>query len=119
MPWHDVQYLKITCRAGPFGGVTCGRVGRPPICPSSVAIDAHSTSAATAHEAARTRARGSITTPLHHLERLQPAGARPDLVLVNLVQVQNAQQHVGRALRVVGTHKMAVPLERPVDAADE
>ena len=30
MPWHEVQYLKITCRTGPCGGTTCGRVAREP-----------------------------------------------------------------------------------------
>src|SRR6266508_359570 len=104
MPWHDVQYVKITCRAGPFGGVTCGRVGRPPIWPAGVATDAHSVSAATPTPA-RTRPCRSI--------------ARPDLVRVDPVQVQDAQQHVRGALRVVGEHEVTVSLERAVDAADE
>jgi hypothetical protein len=39
--------------------------------------------------------------------------------LVDPVQVQQADQHVRRALRVVGEHQMAVALERAVDAADE
>src|SRR5437773_5448432 len=119
MPWHDVQYLKITCRAGPFGGTTCGRVGRGANWPADVAADAHSTSAAIAQAPTR-RQRRSITTPsLDHLERLQSAGARPDLVLLDPVQVQDAQQHVGGALRVVGEYQVAVPPERAVDAADE
>src|SRR5215510_15644545 len=118
MPWHDVQYLKITWRAGPFGGVTCGRVGRPPIWPASVTADADSASATAPHPA-RTRQRRSITTVLHHLERLQSARARPDLVLIDPVQVEHAQQHVRSALRVVGEHQVTVALERAVDAADE
>src|SRR6266508_2788554 len=115
MPWHDVQYVKMTCRAGPFGGVTCGRVGRPPIWPASVAADAHSASAAAPHPA-RTRQRRSVTTPLHHLERLKSTGARPDPILIDPVQVEHAQQHVRRALRVVGEHEVTVALERAVDA---
>src|SRR5439155_15722237 len=43
MPWHDVQYLKITGRAGPFGGTTCGRVGRGASWPADVATDAQNT----------------------------------------------------------------------------
>src|SRR5262245_607205 len=118
MPWHDVQYLKITCRAGPFGGITCGRVGRGDNWPASVAADAQTTSATTPN-APKTRTPRWLTTALHHLERLEPPGARPDFVLVDPIQVQQAQQHVRGALRVVGEHEMTVPLERAVDSTDE
>src|SRR5438046_10375201 len=113
MPWHDVQYLKITCRAGPFGGVTCGRVALPPICADTAAEPSATTIAAAAMPIGRT-----VTTS-HHLQRLEPAGARPDPVLIDPVQVQHAQQHVRRALRVVGEHEVKVPLERAGDASDE
>src|ERR671936_434699 len=113
MPWHDVQYLKITCRAGPFGGVTCGRVGRPPICADIAAEPSTTTIAVAAMPVDRT-----VMTS-HHFQRLKPAGARPDLVLIDPVQVQNAQQHVRSALCVVGEHQVTVPSERAVDAADE
>src|SRR5262249_48460479 len=32
MPWHMVQFLRITCQTGPSGRVTWGRAGRRPIC---------------------------------------------------------------------------------------
>src|SRR5262245_24522890 len=144
MPWHDVQYLKITCRVGPFGGVTCGRVGRPPICADTAAENAAIATiiTATGSKARTARLRGSgagfwgpasdragvwggaprgvdRATTSHHFERLKPAGARADLVLIDPVQVKDAQQHVRRPLRVVREHEVAVPLERAVDAADE
>jgi len=64
MPWHEVQYLKITCRAGPFGGITCGRVGRGANWPADVAADAHSTSAAIAHAPALEPFRDAMPQPL-------------------------------------------------------
>src|SRR5436305_15199595 len=109
MPWHDVQYLKITCRAGPFGGVTCGRVALRPICADTAAQESATTIAAAMPV-------GRIVTTSHHLQRLERAGARPDPVLIDPVQVQHAQQHVRGALRVVGEYEVTVPLERAVDA---
>src|SRR6185436_13210451 len=117
MPWHEVQYLKITCRGGPFGGVTCGRVGRPPIC-AETAVEQNAAPSAATIAAAATPVRRRVTTS-HHLQWLEPPGARPDLVLIDPVQVQDAQQHVRGALGVVGEHEVTVPLERAVDAADE
>src|SRR5580765_3672032 len=32
MPWHIVQCFRITCRTGPLGGCTLGRVGLLPNC---------------------------------------------------------------------------------------
>src|SRR5438874_1052672 len=118
MPWHDVQYLKITRRAGPFGGVTCGRVGRPAIC-ADTADEPSTAPSATTIAAAADMPVGRTVTASHHLQRMQPAGARPDPVLLDPVQVQHAQQHVRGALRVVGEHEVTVPLERAVDASDE
>src|SRR5438067_9463306 len=117
MPWHDVQYLKITCRAGPFGGVTCGRVALPPICADTA--DEPSTAPSATTIAAAAMPIGRIVTTSHHLQRLEPAGARPDPCLIDPVQVQHAQQHVRGALRVVGEYEVTVPLERAVDASDE
>src|SRR4029450_1323890 len=105
MPWHDVQYLKITCRAGPFGGITCGRVGRGASWPARVAADADSTSATTAIDLTVTTALAPGPEPRRrssqHLQRLETSGAGADLVLIDPVQVQDAQEHVRRALRVV------------------
>ena len=44
MPWHDVQFLKITWRTGPCGGVTCGRVARPD-CAAAGEASAHTIAA--------------------------------------------------------------------------
>src|SRR6185436_12520633 len=108
MPWHEVQYRKITCRTGPCGGFTCGRVGRAASC------------AATGEPSATTNAATAIHVLIsHHFERLKPAVARPDLVDVDAVQMQEAEQHVRRPLRIVGAHEMAIPFERAIDAAEE
>ena len=41
----EVQFLKITCRTGPCGGTTCGRVGRGRrAAPTSGAGDRHDSS---------------------------------------------------------------------------
>jgi hypothetical protein len=35
MPWHDVQFLKMTFLTGPLGVSTCGRVGFSRNCPAT------------------------------------------------------------------------------------
>src|SRR5712671_4301217 len=37
MPWHDVQFLRITCQTGPDGGTTCGRDALRP-CAATVLV---------------------------------------------------------------------------------
>src|SRR5690349_10048787 len=106
----------MTFRTSPCGGTTCGRVARPASCADSVAAETNATTPATSAAPANARV---TRMRLHHLERLQPAGARPDLVHLDAVEVQQAEQHVRRPLRVVREHQVAVALERAVDAAHQ
>src|SRR5687768_11694708 len=104
MPWHDVQFLKMTCRTGPCGGTTTGRAARPPICADAGTVSAAATNAAAAiHSTPRTLCTPRIFRTLvsDHFERLQPPGAGPDALHLDPVQMQEAEQHVRRALRVV------------------
>jgi hypothetical protein len=43
MPWHMVQFLRITCQTGPSGRVTWGRAGRRPICAAAGGANAAAT----------------------------------------------------------------------------
>ena len=54
--------------------------------------------------------RGNVTTS--RAAAADP-GARPDLVLLDAEEVQDAQQHVRRALRVVREHEVTIPLNVP------
>src|ERR1700694_1214372 len=47
MPWQDVQFLKMTCRTGPLGGSTCGRVGLPNIWAATGVTETNDITAAT------------------------------------------------------------------------
>src|SRR5687768_786278 len=144
MPWQDVQLLKMTCRTGPCGGTTCGRVARPSCAFTGMATVMKIETTATQHHprrhcdsrprrwlrrpgrglSAEASAKADVSdscriTCLYHLERLQPAGARPDLVHLDPVQVKHAEQHVRRPLRVVRECQMPIALEGAVDAANE
>src|SRR5918993_796503 len=118
MPWQVVQYVKITLRGAPCGGTTCGLVARPNCAITGGAAVHASTPMATRVRWIR-RVTCDIRACLHHLERLQPARARPDLVHLNPIEMQDAEQHVRGPLRVVREDEVAVALERAVDAANE
>src|SRR5580704_10762410 len=109
MPWHAVQFLRITSHTGPSGLCTFGRVALPPICAargSSQIANRKTRSAALAEfldidlEGDRFRA-GTKALPF------------------NAVLVEDAQQHIGGSLRVIGVSDVAIPLEVAVDPAQQ
>src|SRR6516164_89095 len=109
----------MTVRTGPRGMSTCGRVGLLKNCAAAGVAVAKAT-AANSHQFSFI-ARSPLLTARRsqHLEVREIARARADLVLLDPVQVQDAQKHVRGPLRVVGKNRMAIALERPVAAADE
>src|SRR4029453_16594515 len=46
-----------------------------------------------------------------HLERIEHPGTRPDLVFLDAEEMKNADEHVGRPLRIVRKHEVTIPLE--------
>src|SRR5689334_12827290 len=102
MPWHVVQCAKMTCRTAPCGGVTFGRCARPACAPAGTIVTY--ASPATSSAPAETRA-SRPTIALHHLQRLQRSGARADLLHLDVVEMQDAQEHVRGPLRVVRKHQ--------------
>src|SRR5262245_36739622 len=112
----------MICRTGPCGVSTWGRVGLLRNCAAAGTVPATTTTAAS-HDAAPPRPALFITSisamirGSHDFEVRQRAGAGADPVELDAVEVQDAEQHVRRALRVVGEHQVPVALERAVDAA--
>src|SRR5437867_1616827 len=99
----------MTCRTGPLGVSTCGRVALPVICAptGATAITPAAVAIATAcHDVVfprlhfiegspKVRLKPDTTYgPSDHFERLQRPRTRAYLVLLDAEQMQDAQQHV-------------------------
>ena len=52
-------------------------------------------------------------------EAREAAGAVPQAVPMNIVQIEKAQEHVRAPLNVVGKNNMTVTLECPIDFTDQ
>src|SRR5436309_77863 len=117
MPWHEAQFLKMTCLTGPFGVSTDGRVGFSRNCADTVETDR--ATATTAIDLVSILCVLRVLCVLDQLEGRKRSIARSDPVLLDSEQVQDADEQIGRPLRVVGEHDVTIPLERPVDSTDE
>src|SRR5881409_1005999 len=123
MPWHEVQFFRITSHTLPPGLITCGRVAL-----RSCALRGLTTGPANAPIATRTTSQTAAFPnlcfirkfPLRDFER---PGARTDRVALDAVQMDEAQQHIrrlpGALVDVVREHDVTVALERAVDTADK
>jgi hypothetical protein len=49
----------------------------------------------------------------------QTSGAVPDVVEMNVVQIEDAEQHIRVPLHVIGENNMPVPFEFTVDSTDK
>src|SRR6185369_4715085 len=105
MPWHSVQFLRITCHTGPSGLVTCGRMGRPDSwADAGIAaikpVAAHNLHMCALRQGKRRRA-GTETLP------------------IDPIKMEDDQEHVGSPLLIVRIHNMAIPFERSVDSSQQ
>ena len=107
----------MTSRTGPWGIWTRGRVA--PLC-ATTGPDIHPLDSYWA----TSNIDPIFCVPLQACIFLQASPGRgpaalPDTLSLDTVQMQDAEQHVRRSLRVVREHHVTVSLERAVDAADE
>src|SRR4029453_6707588 len=52
-------------------------------------------------------------------EPRQTSSAVPDMIQMNVIKVEDAQQHIRVPLHVIGEHDVTVPLEFAVDSTDK
>src|SRR5213594_1683428 len=106
----------MTCLTVPFGSCTMGRFRPLRFCAATGITDP-----------ARMTAIANHNTALSDLcfidkslgESGQTSRAVADVVQVNVVEIENAQQHVRVPLRIVREYKVTVALESAVDSADK
>src|SRR5438874_12863357 len=117
MPWHCVQFLRITCHTGPSGRSTFGRVA-PRFCAAAGAAMKAAKAAMRTTRAANTAALSNIRfieiSPASNKSRQTP-GAVTETIPVDAIQIEDAQQHVGTPLHVVGKDNVTIPFERSID----
>jgi hypothetical protein len=117
MPWQALQLERMICRTGPSGKVTSGRDGR------RLARSWANAGKASARLSAATTGNAPGAAE-NQTERgisgdFQEIGALADAVTLHVEQVQDTQEKIGAAFRVIGEYEMAIALEAAVDAADE
>src|SRR5690348_3351205 len=116
MPWHAVQFLRMTSQTGPSGLSILGRVARFPTCPAK----GKATSIAIVRKWRMHLKRKRLGARAERF--LRPGLASSRIVLRNVLDavfMEQSEQHIGGALRVVRKHDVAVSLERSVQAAQQ